>query len=35
LKEFVTPILKVTKNDKLVESFFTQPEYEAWAEERK
>jgi DNA topoisomerase-2 len=32
LKEFVTPILKVTKGDKVVETFFTIPEYENWAE---
>ncbi len=28
----MTPILKVTKGDKVVETFFTIPEYENWAE---
>ena len=31
MKEFVTPILKVTKGGQEVKSFFTIPEYEAWA----
>ena len=30
LREFVTPIIKVSKNGKTVKSFFTIPEYEAW-----
>lgn len=30
LKEFVTPIIKVSRNGKPVQSFFTLPEYEAW-----
>lgn len=32
LKEFVTPILKVSKGQEVVRSFFTIPEYENWAE---
>ena len=30
LREFVTPIIKVSRNGKAVQSFFTLPEYEAW-----
>lgn len=33
LREFVTPILKVTKGNETM-TFFTIPEYEAWAEGR-
>lgn len=33
LREFVTPIIKATKGNE-VHSFFTQPEYESWAEGR-
>lgn len=32
LKEFVTPILKVSRGNQVVQSFFTIPEYENWAE---
>ena len=32
LKEFVTPILKVSRGAEVVKSFFTVPEYENWAE---
>lgn len=32
LKEFVTPILKVSKGADVLKSFFTVPEYENWAE---
>lgn len=34
LKEFVTPIIRVTKNGQHVMTFFTIPEYENWAKER-
>jgi len=36
LKEFITPIIKVSKknNEDSVISFFTIPEYEQWAEGR-
>jgi DNA topoisomerase-2 len=30
LKEFVTPIIKVSKGLQVIQSFFTIPEYEAW-----
>jgi DNA topoisomerase-2 len=30
LKEFVTPIIKVSKGNQTVQSFFTIPEYENW-----
>lgn len=33
MKEFVTPIIKVSKGNE-VHSFFTIPEYEQWAEGR-
>lgn len=31
IKEFVTPIIKVTKGMNAVQTFFTIPEYEHWA----
>lgn len=34
MKEFVTPIIKATKGNE-VRSFFTIPEYEHWADEKK
>lgn len=34
LKEFVTPIIKVTRGQQVVESFFTTPEYENWKAEQ-
>lgn len=34
LKEFVTPIIRVTKNKEDLMTFFTIPEYENWARER-
>lgn len=34
LKEFVTPIIKVSKGTQQVKSFFTIPEYERWIEDQ-
>lgn len=34
IKEFVTPIIKVTKGPQTIQSFFTIPEYEHWATDR-
>ncbi len=34
LKEFVTPIIKVSKGTENVATFFTIPEYESWAQGR-
>lgn len=34
LREFVTPIIKVSKNNQTVKVFFTIPEYLRWAEDK-
>ena len=34
IKEFVTPIIKVTKGPQTIQSFFTIPEYENWATDK-